>query len=64
MKKIVKISINIHMCTGIWNSNKEDTPYTTKRAATSFHVSLNDVIDDYLDELEEGEERDPLQSLS
>ena len=44
-------------------TNKEehsiDTPPSELRQ--SFHVSLNDVIDDYLDELEEGEERDPLQ---
>ena len=64
VKKIVKIIHQIYTCAReYWNSNKEehsiDTPPSELRQ--SFCVSLNDVIDDYLDELEEGEERDPLQ---
>ena len=64
VKQIVKIIHQIYACAReYWNSNKEehsaDTPPSELRQ--SFCVSLNDVIDDYLDELEEGEVRDPLQ---
>ena len=62
----MKIIHQIYTCAReYWNSNKEehsiDTPPSELRQ--SFRVSLNDVIDDYLDELEEGEERDPLQKV-